>query len=147
LFPSHLPKNIGTESTTEDQPMGKKKRPGRPKVKKPAEGERTRVELRFDQEVYERIRSLAEQAGISVNQLMHGLARWATQHLVLGEPSRDELSRVCAKHVPGVLFLGRQWSEEERVINEDGDVEVEVDKGAIWGVLDFTERRVLREPD
>lgn len=38
---------------------------------------KVRFEVRFDEDVYNRVKKLADEAQISVNQLMHALARWA----------------------------------------------------------------------
>ena len=70
--------------------MGKKKASKVAATRNPEGADKTRFELRFDNDVYEGVRKLADEAGVSINQLMHGLARWAVRKLRVGEPERDE---------------------------------------------------------
>lgn len=113
--------------------------------------EKVRVELRFDADVYERLKAGAEKAGISVNQLMHGIARWAGQNLELGEPRRDESGFVRSKPVPGCVFFGRlghYWNEEDHYHLAPGEeLEGDGDPGVVHFALDFTERNVVREAE
>lgn len=114
---------------------------------------KARLELRLDKEVNEGIKHLADSAGISVNQLMQALARWAWQEGHVGEPKRDAEGIVRTKHQPGCIWMGRQgWKLEELDSNEMGPAYDELEehykgpeKGEIKLILDFTERRVLRD--
>ena len=104
----------------------------------PASANKVAFQMRFDRDVYERITKLAEASGVSVNQLMHGLARWGVLHGVPGEPTRDDAGRVQVKPQAGCVFFGR----EARFDHEE---EQWIDKGEIVLALDFTERHVIRE--
>jgi hypothetical protein len=116
---------------------------------------KVRFEVRFDQDVYESIKSLADGAQISVNQLMHALARWAGQNGQLGEPSWDDGGRLRSRDQPGCLWFGRparhMSSEELRdEAGAEGKQPEEIDPwipGKLVFALDFTERRVLREEE
>lgn len=126
---------------------------------------KTRVELRFDSDVYDRIKGLADQAEVSVNQLMHGLARWAAEKLWVGEPVKNDQGHVSHNgSQKGCLWAGEtairsSYSAEEkrRILQdyeddpqlahhviEEGHVE-DMHKGKVFVRLDFTERRVVRE--
>lgn len=132
---------------------------GRKKAVGSTEGQdKTRVELRFDPEVYDGIKRLADTAQISVNQLMQGLARWAATKLIPNkEPVRGEGGFVTVRDQPGCLWAGkvgtmRRMTSDEiaREEEDNGPVREEdayvVDQvGVICLSLDFTERRVVRE--
>jgi hypothetical protein len=110
---------------------------------------KTRLELRFDPELTERVKRLADDAGVSVNQLLQGLSQWAVDNAVRGEPYRDENGLVRVREQAGCIFFGRV--AENRTPEEIDDLEAhygrkwEPDKGSIVFVLDFTVRRVVRE--
>ncbi|ADG67839.1 hypothetical protein Plim_2010 [Planctopirus limnophila DSM 3776] len=113
---------------------------------------KARVELRFDADVLEKIRKLSEDAQISVNQLMHGLARWATENVHPGEPYFIPGNKfVQVKRQPGVVWAGKDNflpSEEEKqeyLAMTNGESSLEDKEGEVYFILDFTERRVVRE--
>jgi hypothetical protein len=115
---------------------------------------KSRLELRFDPELNERIRSLADKASISVNQLIQGVMRWAVNNAVVGEPYRDEEGIVRAKGVLGCLFFGREGGHWEPGEKEDWErhygekIEGHIrDTGQLVFSLDFTERFVVRDDD
>jgi hypothetical protein len=114
---------------------------------------KVRLELRFDEDVYERIKTVAEKASISVNQLLQGLARWAGPNLFVGEPERDADGLWKVKETAGCVFVGRLGThytkDEVRVMEEEADQyggEVrKFDSGEVYVALDFTERRVITD--
>jgi hypothetical protein len=114
---------------------------------------KTRFELRFDDDLYARTKSLADRAGISVNQLMQGLARWFIERAQTGEPYRGTDGSVYVREQEGCVWAGSRacrFSDEERMqmAQDDGCAVSEMpreDKGNIVLFLDFTERRVVRE--
>ena len=128
---------------------------GRDMAKKKAKavGQRpgkTRVELRIDDDVFETVRSLAEKAEITVNQLMTGLARWAGEKGQLGEPSYDRNGVVQMKPIAGVVWFGSPGSylteeDKEKHSNAFEEDPPEYYVGEHIFTLDFTERRVVRE--
>ena len=111
---------------------------------------KTRIELRFDTDVAERVQSLADQIGISLNQLMQGLARWATQNAIVGEPHRDEEGNVRNRTQEGSVWFGMEakyieaW-ELQQADSRNEYTEGEWSRSELWGCLDFTERRVVRD--
>lgn len=133
---------------------------------------KVRFEVRFDEDVYTSVKKVADQAQISVNQLMHALARWAGQHCHVGEPVRMEDGFVTGetKPQPGCVWAGEpgvnvtlsgdelrraheEFCEEENInmplglFVSQGLHQFRCDKrrGRVWLFFDFTERRVLRE--
>lgn len=119
--------------------MGKKTT--RAEKKQTLAATKAELKLRFDQEVFEGIKKLADGADISVNQLMHGLARWAIKNGQPGEGVKSEGGSVSLRRQPGCVFFGNE--NYEAVINEDGDTEFR--NGTLIFNLDFTERHVIRE--
>lgn len=111
--------------------------------------------LRFDEELHERVRLLAETAQISVNQLMQGLARWAVQNARQGEPYRDQSGKVQSRAQPGCLWFGEVASKplslhdcEEIAAHYGGEPEEYLgteSPGNVIFSLDFTERHVVRD--
>jgi hypothetical protein len=113
--------------------MPKKKRPP-PKT----ESGRTPFILRFDNDVYSRLKNLAEEADVSVNQLMEGVSRWVLKNAKAGEPVVDDSGHVVGNRVqPGCIWAGNSGS------NQSGDCR----SPEVWMQLDFTNRRVVVEDD
>jgi hypothetical protein len=107
------------------------------------ESPKTRFELRFDAEVYDAIAQLAEQAGISVNQLMQGVSRWAVSCAHLGDPPILAAGAVenDAEPQPGCIWFGRT---PQPFLDEKGK-KIGSSAAEVYFSLDFTERRVVRE--
>ena len=134
--------------------MGKKKASAKPEPM-----DKARLELRFDHEVFEGVRKLADEAGISVNQLMLGLAQWAVQHGKVGEPIVTQGKFFEVKDQPGVVYFGERWIpwrdadeklEHQEEIRRDYDIPdykapAFKKEGSFFFMLDFTVRRVVRE--
>jgi len=152
--------------------MAKKaaKRPARAVPAEPAG--KVRFEVRFDEDVYSGVKALADSAQISVNQLMHALARWAVQNCKSGEPDRTEDGFVTGstKPQPGCIWAGEPGVTEtlttEEIAKAVAEVQIEAgsgyteahflaenghkrqsktQRGKVWLFFDFTERRVIRE--
>ncbi len=104
-----------------------------------AKKEIVRVELRFEAEVYEGVKKLADAAEISLNQLLQGVARFAVKHGHLGEPTYDP-PVVNSEAQPGCLWFGREVPETF----EDGS-EIFTVGAQVFFTLDFTERHILRD--
>lgn len=129
-------------------------------VRNPEGADKVRFELRFDRQVYEQVRRLADETGVSINQLMQGLARWGASALKPGEPQRDDNGYVSVREQPGCLWAGRHGRGKKISSNEffdengrepmcddelwERDVS-EYGKGEVYVFLDFTERRVVRD--
>lgn len=104
---------------------------------KSAEG-RTPFILRFESDVYVGIKELAEQAGVSINQLMEGITRWVVMHARAGEPVVNEDGEVIGE----VAERGCIWAGETA---EEAEVDGTGKSRGVWMCLDFTNRRVVRE--
>lgn len=102
-----------------------------------SEGGRTPFILRFENDVYEAIKDLAEQAGVSVNQFMDGLSRWAVRNVRIGEPVINEAGEVVGERSE----RGCVWAGE--IASQGDETKAEKPKG-VWMSLDFTGRRVVR---
>lgn len=100
--------------------------------------EKARIDLRLDPSVHASLKRLSEESGLSLNQLLQGLARWATQTGHAGAPNWiDDLDVVQTEKEPGVVWFGRNG------INPDGEP---MGGGEVLLVLDFTERSAVRRP-
>lgn len=103
-------------------------------------GGKTRVELRFDDDLFEAVNALADRVGVSLNQLIQGMARGAVRCAHPGE--LVDLDAYNARGVvesvssPGCVWFGRELAPAA-----DG-----VFHGELWFDLDFRDRRVVREP-
>lgn len=123
------------------------------KVAKPvAAAAKTRVELRLDSDVFAKLKRLADDAHISVNQLMQGLARWAGNDGHVGEPERDSDGIVRNRPQPGCVWIGQMgWTLSD--IDDPDDLASLAEEGRTKYLgrvdlrLDFTERHVVREND
>ena len=100
---------------------------------------KTRFELRFDDDLYTQVKNTADETGISVNQLMQGIARWAmsTVH-PRSEPWGQGPELLAVEH-EGCVWFGRESGAVE-----DDYGNQHYDKGAVYFTLDFTERHVVR---
>lgn len=124
---------------------------------------KARVDLRMEPELLDKIKTLASRANISVNQLMNGLAEWATRHAVVGEPELYEEQGeklVGRREVAGCFFVGRlarieleycgpPCSLKERPIPEAAPhlyTRVIKDPGDVYGTFDHTQRRTVIDP-
>lgn len=100
--------------------------------------QKTRFELRFDADLHERIRGLADAAGVSVNHLMQGVMSWAVRHAHVGLPKTidEQFGLYGSKDEPGIWF------------GDDGTdgSGVDIGGGRVLFALDFTPGRAVREP-
>lgn len=109
---------------------------------KPRDEGKSRFELRFDEDLYADIKRIADETEISVNQLMQGIARWAVKY---ANP-REEVTEyhpqgIDSKPQPGCVWFGHQAEVCE---SSEGSFPIDAQ---VFFHLDFTERRVVREPD
>lgn len=98
---------------------------------------KARFELRLDDDVYQRVKAVSQEADISINQLIQGVLRWAMMYAHPGEADYVEKGGcevVEAADVPGCVWFGRSAGED------DGGF----DEGTIIFQLDFSERHVVR---
>lgn len=106
---------------------------------KPREIGKTRVELRFDSDLYEEVKQLADEAEISVNQLLQGITRWAMKYAHAGEASFDG-SEVNRREQPGCVWFGHDGVEYT-----DDEGQPSATSPELYFNLDFTERHVVKE--
>jgi hypothetical protein len=101
---------------------------------------KTRFELRFDDALYEEVKRNAEEAGISINQLMQGIARWAMKRANPGARAHFASEGVVSIDEPGCIWFGHAADlETDEYGRQDWDT------GVFVFELDFTERNVIRE--
>lgn len=116
---------------------------------KAAGSSKTRLEARVDEELAGRFRAIAENAGISVNQLLQGLIVWATDNAVQGNPTYSEDSQgVSVEPRPGCLFFGREDDFLEETYDPDTEEVVTPAAyypGHVHFVLDFSYQNALRD--
>ena len=116
----------------------------RKKKSEAASTSRARVDLRLEREVYERIKEMAEQPEISINQLLQGIVTWASgcgnpgERVILEEnqPPREEKRAGCIWFgCQGYVVKGKDGSEQPVM----GDLHFQ---------LDYTDRGAVRDlPD
>ncbi len=111
---------------------------------------KTRFELRFDDDVYDAVKRAADETGISVNQLMQGIARWAMKHVHPSEEVQYVTQDVihCTAQ-PGCVWFGQETTDVVEVqVGPDPEMtEQGIIPARLYFTLDFTERSVVREPD
>jgi hypothetical protein len=153
--------------------MAKKKSAAIPELSRDEFPGKVRMEVRFDADVHKSLKKLADDGGVSINQLLNGLARWAGQKLRVGEPVKsDDGIVIGSEHVQGCYWFGEQayrvtfeelrrklcegeddhycshihsMSSDELFENHRGWKGCYENKGYVAVRLDFTERRVVRE--
>lgn len=106
---------------------------------------KVRMEARLDQDVLDRLKELAADADISLNQLVNGILYWAVNHSHAGEPvmgddAYDAGSVTGTDEQPGCVWFGETAHEAE---DERG--EPRHDPGRVVFRLDYTQRRVVRD--
>lgn len=109
------------------------------------------IQVRLGGDVHQQLKETAETAGISLNQLIHGICRGAMAHVVQGEPVIDGGKFISAKPQRGCVFFGHTgWIPEELKDKYEyeyavnGEYPANTDKGTVWFGLDFTNRGVVR---
>lgn len=140
--------------------MAKKKATGGrvSKAKNPpeSEGEADRVpfQVRFKRDVYEPLKGLSEETGISLNQMIEGICRACLPGMQAGVLQPDENAVYRHRRAQQCLYVGRSGRsrdeihremrerdkhieyEDERCTQEDYD-RVQPDPGRLWFQLDF----------
>ena len=114
------------------------------KKKEPAEVPgKVRIEVRFDADLAERVQKLADDSGMSVNQLMQGITRAVLDKSHVGEVDVDERNGEVSSgaRTPGCMWVG----EEASIYEFEGRTEMTL--GWVWFWLDYSERRAVGYPD
>lgn len=94
------------------------------------------MEIRVDSEVLRSLKGLAEESGLSLNQLMSGVARWASKLGKAGRPMPDG-PFVVSIDDPGVVWFGFDGHEEDEEGRETGHSDVQL-------VIDYSESSAVR---
>ncbi|MBL4702395.1 MAG: hypothetical protein JKX85_14180 [Phycisphaeraceae bacterium] len=116
-------------------------------AKRSPDSDKTRFELRFDTDLYREIQKIADEAQISVNQLMQGISRWAvkTAHVGEGKLEGEGTSQdITTTPQPGCVWFGRE-SDVAEYTDSKGEQNFYQTPPEIFFNLDFTERHVVRE--
>lgn len=110
--------------------------------------DKTAFQVRFDADLHAEMKAAAEEAGISLNQLVQGICRGALAYLVQGEARVADDGLVQVEPTKKCVFFGetgRRLTPEEREIYEEADHPPPPDKkGFVWFGLDFTDRGFVR---
>ena len=110
-----------------------------------------RFECRFDQDVYDGIKKLADETGVSMNQMLQGLARAAMRYAHPGKEIEidHETGPGFERDQEGAVWLGRGGYHRAAIQHEPGDTpdpdDFEYVPIELFYQLDFTERRVVRD--
>ena len=86
-----------------------KKRPKKTTKKTGPKGnlsDKVRVDIRLDPEIHEKLVAIVEDNGISINQLMNGLAEVATRKMIPGKAQVDPDDVIRIHDVPKCFWLG-----------------------------------------
>ena len=104
-------------------------------------------QVRFDPDLHQELHKVAEEAGISLNQLIQGICRGALGHVYQGEAFVSPSGFMRVKPQRGCLFFGQpgdSWTEDEEIdYHETGEMPKGKDRGRVWFGLDFTNRGVV----
>jgi hypothetical protein len=106
--------------------------------RKKAASNKARLELRFDRDVYEGIKGIAEEADLSLNQLMEGITRWAIQYAYVGFPNSNDYVKTreyTNEYRPKQVWFGREK-------HEPYDAEDQI-PATIYFMLDYSSRRAV----
>ncbi|MCE5279352.1 MAG: hypothetical protein ABFD92_01980 [Planctomycetaceae bacterium] len=92
-----------------------------------------RLELRLEADLARSIKKLAASSGMSVNQVMQGVARWAVDHAHAGMPVVSQDEELYTRKAVGVVWFG---VEGKRGVGPEPHVVFAVD---------YSSGRVVRE--
>lgn len=102
--------------------------------------QKARCEVRLDPAVHERIKLLADDCGLSLNQLVEGILAWAGTNAYPGVPTqRLDDATVATDPESHIVWFGHDGMErdpEGHAIGADGD-------GQISFILDFRATRAM----
>ncbi len=107
---------------------------------------RVAFQVRFDRDLQEQLKQQAEEAGLSLNQLIQGICRTASRYLVQGEPHELVNGFIDSRPMKRCVFFGRrgEWGgtpeEVEQWELDTGELPPPRDKGFLLFSLDFTDR-------
>ena len=107
------------------------------------------VQVRLDTELHEKLKRVAEEANISMNQLVNGMCWGLIDKAVQGEAKQVSSGLVTVEKRRKCLFFGEpgvSHSPRERAEIEAEGYGAPLDdrNGDVWFKLDFTNRGVVR---
>ena len=110
---------------------------------KPKRPETTAFQVRLDAEVHATLKKAAEDASISLNQLVTGILRGCADNMHLGEGRiRDGVITIDPTVAQCVTFGERpQYEEDFGIAEAHGQ---RIDDGVYWFGLDFSDRGYVR---
>ncbi|OYP34507.1 hypothetical protein [Rhodopirellula sp. MGV] len=107
---------------------------------------KVRLETRIDPKIADQFRAIAEEAGVSVNQILQGLIIWATDNAVQGTPVETDAGELYAEPRPGCLFVGQESFFTDEEFDENGQLiaPTKLVPGVVHLVLDFSVQNAIR---
>jgi len=100
-------------------------------------------QVRLDAVTHSQLKQAAEEADLSLNQLVTGLLRGCAAHLVVGEAGRDDNNVVYPRNTPKCVFIGKKGSYPSKdAIDyaEWAEEEIGPYRGEVWFGLDYSGR-------
>lgn len=94
----------------------------------------TRLEVRLNPAVAERLKDTAKETGISLNQLMVSICTWTAENLHAGKPEVINDTLVFNQPGDGMFWIGQESDEKEQ------------DEGEVYAIFDFSTHRTIRHP-
>lgn len=112
----------------------------------------SRLQVRMEEELFEKIEKFAAEAGVSSNQLARGVLRWFVEKgQARMEPFRNADGMVQERNQPGCVWVGttghylttedREWMANQEGCGLDDIPDL---KGEVLFCLDFTCGRMTR---
>lgn len=120
--------------------MSKRKQPR--KQGSAGRSRKPRFELRLDEALYTQVKSISEEADISMNQLIEGVLRWAMPMAHAGELRVDddvEASRIPYRKGQSVPVQGCVWFGVAPWVDDDGP-----NDGRFLFQLDYSGRSAVK---
>lgn len=109
-------------------------------------------QLRLDADTHQKLTQEAERAGVSLNQLIQGICRACSRHLIQGKVVLMENGCIGTRYKPKAVYFGKATtfpSEDEiRLWKERDGVDIGPSTdGEFWFGLDFSGDPVLTKED
>ena len=107
------------------------------------------VQVRLDAELHEKLKRVAEEANISMNQLVNGMCWGLIGKSVQGEATKHSSGFVAVEKRKKCLFFGEPGysltpRERADIEAEGHGAQIDDRDGEVWFKLDFTNRGVVR---
>ncbi len=128
--------------------MAKKKVLAKGNEEKGEDARKVVFQMRMDGELHRKLTVAAEAAGMSLNQLIHGMCEGCAGRLIVGDKT-ETAGRIGVTSVKGCVFFGRVAVRlsgrelQEFLTDHDGE-EPDEDNGEYWFRIDHSNRSVVR---